>query len=161
MIRTAERRDIADLMEIYNDAVLHTTATFDLEPKTMEERTAWFEAHRGKYVLLVYEMDGRAVGYGSLSPYRPKEAYAGTAELSVYIHPEYRRQGIGRALIQAVLQAAKACGELHTVVSVITSGNEASTKLHEEFGFTFCGSLKETGMKFGQYLGTDTYQWMV
>ena len=57
-----------------------------------------------------------------------------------------------------ILQAARDMGELHTVVSVITAGNEASTRLHEEFGFTYCGRVIEAGVKFGKYLGIDTYQ---
>ena len=158
MIRKAEYRDIPDLLDIYNDAVLSSTATFDLEPKSLEERTRWFEEHTGKYVLLVYEKEGHAVGYGGLSPYRIKEAYGGTAELSVYVDRAYWRRGIGRALVEAVLQAARDMGELHTVVSVITAGNEASTRLHEEFGFTYCGRVIEAGVKFGKYLGIDTYQ---
>lgn len=160
MIRKAERRDLPAMMEIYNEAVRNGTATFDLEERTLEDRTQWFEAHTGKHVLLVCERDGQVAGYASLSAYRLKRAYDSTAELSVYIAPAFRRQGIGRALMEALLRAARENPEIHTVVSVITGENEASVRLHKSLGFTYCGTVREAGKKFGRYLGIDTYQIM-
>ena len=78
-------------------------------------------------------------------------------ELSIYIHPDFRRQGIAGALMGFLLDEARRDGRTHTVVSVITTGNEASCRLHERFGFTFCGRIPEVGMKFGRYLDIDNY----
>ena len=130
MIRIAERRDIPAMTEIYNEQVRNGTATFDLEECSVENRTAWFEAHTGKYVLLVYEREGVVAGYASLSQYRVKAAYDSTVELSVYVGAAFRGQGIGRALMEALLARARADERLHTVVSVITEGNAASCRLH-------------------------------
>ncbi|MBR3867184.1 MAG: N-acetyltransferase [Butyricicoccus sp.] len=161
MIRIAERRDIPAMTEIYNEQVRNGTATFDLEECSVENRTAWFEAHTGKYVLLVYEREGVVAGYASLSQYRVKAAYDSTVELSVYVGAAFRGQGIGRALMEALLARARADERLHTVVSVITEGNAASCRLHESLGLTHCGTVREAGRKFGRWIGIETYQIMV
>lgn len=158
-IRKAEVRDMPELLNIYNYEVEHGTATFDLHTKTMEERMEWFDAHNhGNHLLIVADIDGKAAGYASLSPYRDKEAYAATVELSVYVAPNYRRQGIARWLMAEILEVARQRSDIHTVISVITDGNDASVALHEGFGFEYCGTMKEVGKKFGQMLGIVNYQ---
>lgn len=161
-IRAARETDMPYLLDIYNYEVEHGVATFDLHPKTMEERMGWFREHNvDNHPLLVAVMDGRAVGYASLSAYREKEAYAATVELSVYIDPAYRRRGVGRALMEAILEEARRRDDIHSVISVITEGNDASVALHESFGFTWCGTLREVGQKFGRKLGIVNYQLLV
>ena len=161
-IREAQLKDLERLLDIYNYEVLNGTATFDLHPKTMEERMEWFGAHNvGNHPLIVATEDDKAVGYASLSPYRDKEAYAETVELSVYVDPEYRRRGVARLLIREILEDAKRRGDIHTVISVITGGNEASISLHREFGFEYCGTVREVGKKFGRLLDIVNYQLMV
>lgn len=160
MIRAAKDTDIEALTNIYNDAIINTTATFDLEPKTVEERQVWFDAHTGRHPLIVAEVKDLVVGYASLSTYREKEAYIETVELSIYVHGDYRLQGIGKALMKSILEMAKEL-PIHTVVSVITGGNMASDRLHKEFGFSYCGCVREAGRKFGKYLNIDTYQLMM
>ena len=151
-IRVARREDLQQLLDIYNYEVVHGVATLDLQPKSLEEWGQWFDAHNIKnHPLLVAEQAGRVAGYASLSPYRSKEAYRSTVELSIYIGPDFRRQGVATALMEAILREARQDPETHTVVSVITDGNEASRKLHEKFGFTYCGAIREVGMKFGAY----------
>lgn len=150
------------LLSIYNYEVVNGTATFDLEPKTMEERMVWFREHNvDNHPLIVAEMNGRAVGYASLSGYREKEAYAATVELSIYVDPAYRRRGVARTLMQSILDEAGRRQDIHTVISVITGGNEASIKLHKEFGFIHCGTMREVGEKFGRLLDIDNFQLMV
>ena len=151
-IRVARREDLQQLLDIYNYEVVHGVATLDLQPKSLEEWGQWFDAHNIKnHPLLVAEQAGRVAGYASLSPYRSKEAYRSTVGLSIYIGPDFRRQGVATALMEAILREARQDPETHTVVSVITDGNEASRKLHEKFGFTYCGAIREVGMKFGAY----------
>lgn len=158
-IRVAEERDMPQLLAIYNYEVEHGTSTFDLHKKTMAERNEWFHEHNhDNHPLIVAELDDKAVGYASLSPYRDKEAYAATVELSVYVDPDYRRRGIARRLMAEILETAKQRGDIHTVISVITDGNDASVRLHEDFGFEYCGTVKEVGKKFGKMLGTVNYQ---
>ena len=156
-IREAKLFDLPTLTDIYNDAVINTTATFDLEPKTTEERRGWFDAHTGIHPLIVAEIEGSVAGYASLSGYREKEAYESTAELSIYVHKDYRGQGVGKALMESILEIAREL-PIHTVISVITAGNTVSDQLHKEFGFSYCGRVREAGKKFGKYLDIDTYQ---
>lgn len=158
MIRRAVRSDIPQLMDIYNDAILHTTATFDTETKDMENRVAWFEEHHGHHVIFVYEKDGCVVGYASLSRYRERKAFDSAVEISIYIHKDYRGRGIGRSLMQETLSFAKECEAIETVISLITSENEASIRMHENFGFSYCGQIRNAGIKFGKKLSLNAYQ---
>ena len=152
-IRAARREDLEQTLAIYNYEVEHGVATFDLRPKTAAEWEVWFDAHNVKnHPLLVAVQGEKVLGYASLSPYRLKAAYDSTVELSIYIAPDSRRQGVANALMEAILQEARRDSRTHVVVSVITGGNEASRKLHEKFGFTYCGAIREVGMKFGRYL---------
>jgi len=96
-IRTAERRDLSAMLDIYNYEVKNGTATFDVEPRAGAAGEAWFAAHNtGNHPLLVAEEDGKVLGYASLSPYRDFDAYLQTVELSVYVAPESRGRGIAR-----------------------------------------------------------------
>ena len=110
---------------------------------------------------MVGTVDGIVAGYASLSPYRPKEAYKSTVELSIYIHQDYRGRGIATQLMAHILEIAKNDPLLHNVVSVITAGNEGSTKLHARFGFTYCGLTPQVGFKYGKYQDTETYALLV
>ncbi|WP_394524781.1 GNAT family N-acetyltransferase [Lacrimispora sp. JR3] len=162
IIRTAEEKDVPQLLDIYNYEVEHGCATFDLTPKTMEEWMGWFYEHNvDNHPLIVAEEDGKAVGYASLSAYRPKEAYKTTVELSIYVDKDYRRKGIAGKLASNIIDMARKRDDIHTVISVITGGNEASCLLHEHLGFLYCGTMKEMGMKFGKMLDIINYQLMV
>lgn len=158
MVRRAERRDIPELMDIYNDAILHTTATFDTEVKDIVNRTAWFEEHVGNYVIYVYEEGGCVAGYASLSRYRDRKAFDSAVEISIYIHKNHRGRGIGRSLMQETLAYAEKCEEIETVISLITGENATSIHLHEKFGFSYCGQIKNAGVKFGKKLSLNAYQ---
>lgn len=161
LIRKATIEDLPALTDIYNYEVEYGTSTMDLTPKTLEERREWFYQHgTSRHPLFVAEIDGTVVGYVTLSPYREKEAYRSTAELSIYVALEARGQGVASALMEYVLEQVRQNKEIHTVVSVITGGNKASRKLHEKFGFTFCGTIREVGMKFGHYLDIDNYSFL-
>jgi len=158
IIRTAMQQDLQELLAIYNYEVEHTTATMDLTPQTLSQRQVWFDMHNVDHHPLISALiDDKVVGYASLSTYREKEAYQSTVELSIYVHHEYRRRGIASELMQAILDLARKDSTIHNVVSVITAGNDASRRLHEKFGFTFCGTVPHVGVKFGHYLGIDTY----
>lgn len=150
-IRPAREDDLPALLAIYNHAVTHSVATFDLEPRTAEAGRVWLAAHTGRHPLVVAEVQGVVAGYASLSPYRPMPAYDSTAEFSLYIHPDYQRRGLGRALAEHVLALARADARLHMVVSVITASHAVSLALHEKLGFRLCGTLHEAGYKFGAY----------
>lgn len=158
IIRAAQEADMPRMTEIYNDEVRVGVATFDTREKTLEERFVWFRQHGvPRYPLLTAEVDGVVAGYASLSPYRPHDAYASTAELSVYVDAAYRGQGIASGLIEQLLLLARTCGELHVIVFVIAGGNAASVSLHERFGFAYGGTLPQVGYKLGAYRDIVNY----
>ncbi len=159
MIRKACLEDVPALQKIYNDAVLHTTATYDTEIKDYEDRLEWYRQHEADpYILLVEDMGGTAAGYASLSEYRERKAFGQTVELSVYISETFRNHGVGSSLMKAVLDYAKEQKGIHTVVSLITSDNAHSIYLHEKFGFFYCGKIEDAGYKLGQWIGLSIYQ---
>lgn len=162
IIRTAQKEDIEALLDIYNYEVINSTATFDLNEKTLEQWTQWFYAHNvDNHPLIVAELEGVVAGYASLSPYREKEAYKSTVELSVYVSKEYRGRGVATALMQEIIRMAKDDKNIHTVVSVITSENRVSERLHDKMGFTFCGTIHQVGEKFGRYLDISNFELQV
>ncbi|MBP3041723.1 N-acetyltransferase [Bacillaceae bacterium Marseille-Q3522] len=157
LIREAVLRDLPAMLEIYNEAIRNSAATFDLEEQTLEQRQKWFEKYGGNYPLIVAETDGKVVGYSCLSHFREKPAYRHSTEISVYITATLRGKGIGKLLLQEIIDRAKKLG-FHTVISGVTAGNEASEKLHEKAGFTLIGRFKEVGLKFGKWQDVHFYQ---
>ncbi len=150
-IRPARSDDLAAITEIYNEAVLTTTATFDTETKTPEDQEPWFRSHNEHFPILVAETQDRVVGWAALSQWSDRCAYRDTAEISLYVQEDYRRRGIGRRLMNAVIHEGQRA-DLHTVIARIAEGNEHSIALHESAGFQRVGVMKEVGWKFGQRL---------
>jgi len=159
-IRKAEIADLYRITDIYNWAVENTTASFDINPQTVEQRALWFSHYGDRHPVVVYEIDSYVVGYASLSEFRSKEGYKNTCELSVYIDPQYQRRGIGHKLMGHVIELGKKLG-FHIIMSGITADNEISIKMHEKFGFENCGHMKEVGFKFGRYLDCLFYQLII
>lgn len=158
IIRKPVREDISALLDIYNYEVDNGVATLDINRKTLADWEKWYDNHNIKnHPLIVCEDEGKLAGYATLSSYREKEAYKSTVELSVYVSPDHRKKGVGTLLMEEILRLAKEDSQTHTVVSVITSGNAASCRLHEKFGFIFCGTIKEVGEKFGRYVDIENY----
>ena len=152
-VRPATEADLPGILDIYNDAVLTTTASYDYEPRTLEHRRTWFqERQRDNYpVFVAVEKDGRVLGWSALNPYHARIGYRFTSENSVYVAANCRGKGIGRALLGPLLEAGKARG-LHAILAVIDADNEASIRLHAQFGFEKVGLFKQVGFKFGRWL---------
>ena len=155
-IRPATVADLPGILEIYNDAVLHTTATYDYEPRTLEQRRQWFEDHqRDNYAVFVaVDETGRIVGWSALNPYHARPGYRFTSEDSVYIAADRRGQGIAKQLLEPLIEAARARG-LHVIIAAIDATNEASIRLHTRFGFEQVGHFKQVGFKFGRWLDVN------
>ena len=156
-IRPARHADLGRITEIYNDAVLNTTATFDTEPKTASEQEAWFNAHGERHAILVAELDGEIAGWGSLSTWSDRCAYAGTTEISLYVDAKHRGKGIGTQVLESLLRTAGGNG-FRTVISRIAEGNAASIHMHEKLGFRHIGVMQEVGRKFGKLLDVHLMQ---
>lgn len=159
-IRQAVTTDLPSILDIYNDAVLHTVATFDTVPRTMEQQEEWFEQHGPSYPVIVAEDKGQVIGWASLNRYSDRLAYARTAELSLYIRDGFRGRGLGKTMLEAVLVEGKAAG-LHTVLSRIAGDNDSSIHIHRLFGFDTVGTMREVGYKFGRLLDVVLMQKML
>lgn len=158
-IRYTQREDLPALLDIYNYEVTNGTATFDLNPKSLSDWENWYLQHsEGNHYALTALWNETPVGYATLSQYREKEAYAQTAELSVYVHRDYRGRGIATELIGKTVEIAKTRGDVHTIVSVITGDNHASLKMHEKLGFTHCGTIRQVGEKFSKLMDIVNFQ---
>ena len=158
-IRPATVDDLPAITRIYNQAILTTTATFDIEPKTPEDRRHWFRAHDSRHPVIVAEYNGIIVGWASLSKYCDRLAWDITAEIAVYVEESYRGMGFGRRLAEAIVAAGKEAG-LHTLVSRIAEENIPSIKLTESLGFSHVGLLREAGRKFGRLIGVVYMQYI-
>lgn len=151
-IRPATAADMPELTEIYNEAGVGTTASYDLVPVTVQERTAWFEAkQRRNFPCLVAEEDGRVVGFSSYGSFRDKAGYDFTVEHSVYVRDGWRTSGVGRMLMTALIDYAAGHG-VHVMVGVLDGSNEASIAFHRALGFEEVARMPEVGRKFGRWL---------
>jgi L-amino acid N-acyltransferase YncA len=150
-VRDAAKADAGAINAILNHYVLTSTATFILEPVTLEERQKWLAGHGAPHPVILAEIDGMTVGFGSLSAFRPRAAYAHSVELSVYVHPRFHRQGIGRLIVESLLSRARALGH-HVVVAGCCGESQASIALLKSFGFTPAGHFREVGRKFDRWL---------
>ena len=152
-IRPATREDLPGILEIYNEAVLHTTATYDYEPRTLDHRIAWFEDHvKLNYPVFVAVNDtGAVTGWSSLNRYHDRMGYKFTTENSVYVAADQRGRGIGKLLLPPLIQGARERG-LHAILAGIDAQNEASLRLHAAFGFERVAHFKQVGFKFGRWL---------
>ncbi|MBD3782675.1 MAG: N-acetyltransferase family protein [Micrococcales bacterium] len=157
-IRSATPADLAGMAAIYNDAVARTVATFDVEPRPDDhyaDRLA--STRRGDHVLVAVDAEGAVLGYAFSGTYRPRTAYDGTREVSVYLAEHVRGRGLGRRLYDELLARVDADG-IHTCVAVIARPNPASEALHRALGFEHVGTLREVGHKFGNWVDTAFWQ---
>ena len=150
-IRLAERGDAEAIRAIYNVEVAGSTVTFDLVPRTLEEQLVWLEEHAGGHPAIVAVDGPLVVGFGSLSPYRDRPAYATSVEDSVYVHRDHRGRGIGRLLLDELVRLGRDHG-FHAVIARIVGGHEASIALHRACGFDAIGVEREVGRKFQRWL---------
>jgi phosphinothricin acetyltransferase len=160
-VRPGTEGDLVTLTDLYNHYVRETAITFDTVPFTPEERRPWLLSHPedGPYRLMVATGAGpqRILGYATSSPFRAKPAYATSVETTVYVAPDAGRRGIGTLLYEALFQALAGEG-LHRAYAGVAQPNDASTRLHERFGFRHVGTYREVGRKFGRYWDVAWYE---
>lgn len=159
MIREANENDLKDILEIYNDAILNTTAVYDYQAHTLEQRKLWYQMKlEENFPVLVYEEDNKVIGFATFGSFRARPAYKYTVENSVYIHNEYRKKGIGELLMNQIIKVAEE-RDYKTLIAAIDETNEASIKLHIKLGFKYVGTIKKAGYKFNKWLDLSFYQY--
>ena len=151
LLRLATLDDADAIRGIYNLEVTTSTATFDLVPRSLEDQRAWQAARSGAHAVVVATEDGEVCGFGSLSPWRDRPAYATTVEDSVYVHRDHHGRGVGKALLTELVATATAHG-FHACMARIVGGHEASIALHAACGFEVVGTEREVGRKLGRWL---------
>lgn len=149
----------AAILDILNEAIVHSTALYDYQPRSAAQMDAWFDAKvaGGWPVIGAVDEAGTLLGFASCGSFRAFPAYKYTAEHSVYVHHTQRGRGLGRVLLQALIERVQALG-LHTLVGVIDHDNAGSQRLHTALGFVHAGTLRQCGFKFGRWLDVDFYQ---
>lgn len=160
LIRLAVDRDAAAIADIYNEAIRTTTATFDTQPKSVDDRLAWLQDHDERHPVFVAEIDGDVVGWASLTKWSDRPAYHDTAETSFYVAEAFRDRGIGRVLKARVIDEARQLGH-HTLIARTAQESSASMHLNSDFGFQHVGTMKEVGLKFGRRLDVHIMQLML
>ncbi|HEY7999548.1 MAG TPA: GNAT family N-acetyltransferase [Pseudolabrys sp.] len=158
-IRPATLSDIPAITRIYTHAVEHGTASFELMPPDEAEMARRMQAVLdGKFPYLVAEVDGAFAGYAYASSYRTRPAYRFTVENSVYVAPDMQRRGIGKVLLEALIEACTALGFRQMIAVIGDSNQAASIGVHRACGFTDAGNLRNIGWKFGRWLDTPLMQ---
>ncbi|PUZ24397.1 phosphinothricin acetyltransferase [Chitinophaga costaii] len=152
IIRSATPADLPAILDITNEAILHTTAIYDYAPRSMAAQEAWWQDKQATGMpVIVAELEGQTIGFGSYGRFRPKEGYKYSVEHSIYLAAHYRGQGIGSTLLRELMALAVAQG-LHTMVAGIDAANESSIAFHKKYGFVEVGRLPQVGFKFERWL---------
>jgi len=158
-IRPAEPRDVSAITRIYADAVRHGTASFEIEPPHEAEMARRMEALLAKrYPYLVAELESAVTGYAYASPYRDRRAYDWCVEDTVYVAPQFHRQGIGRLLLTRLVAEAEALGFRQMIGVIGDTANTASVAVHAAAGFRLIGTFQSIGFKHGRWLDTVLMQ---
>lgn len=152
VVRAATREDVPGILDIYNHAVLHTTATYDLQPVSLESRLAWFDGKvAAGWPIWVAQESREVIGWATYGPFREKAGYNLTAEHSVYVRDGQRGKGIGRLLMRPLIEDARKRG-LHVLIGGVDADNAGSIAFHRSLGFEAGTPLRQVGRKFDRWL---------
>jgi len=151
-IRTANEDDVEQLLTIYNDIILNTTAVYQYQPHSLQMRKEWFETKQQQgFPVFVAEDNGSILGFSTLGTFRNWQAYKYSVENSIYVASASRGKGVGKLLMPPLIEAAVK-RDMHTIIAGIDATNEASLRLHRKFGFKEVAHFKEVGYKFNRWL---------
>jgi phosphinothricin acetyltransferase len=151
-IRDAEFHDLPGILAIFNEVIVSSTAIYYFEPVDLDNRRRWFEERRAAgYPVLAAADDGEVVGFASFGDWRPSPGYAWTVEHTVHVRADRRGQGVGRLLVEALIDRAKALGK-HVMVGGVDADNGASLAFHRRLGFEPVAHFQEVGRKFDRWL---------
>ena len=159
LVACSQHRHAPAILDIFNEAILNSTALYDYRPRTPESMGSWFAAKvEGGFPVIGLEDEGGALlAFGSYGTFRAWPAYKYTVEHSVYVHQDHRGRGLGREIMQALIAAARQ-RDVHAMVGGIDASNAGSIALHERMGFRHVGTLPQVGFKFGRWLDLAFYQ---
>lgn len=158
-VQCTHARHAQAILDIFNEAIVTSTALYDYQPRPLASMEPWFAAKdKGSFpVIGVEDEAGTLVAMGSFGSFRAWPAYKYSVEHSVYVHKEHRGKGLGLTVMQALIETARE-RQLHAMLGGIDAGNAASIALHERLGFRHVGTLPQVGFKFGRWLDLAFYQ---
>ena len=159
VVKCSYQRHGERILEIFNHAILTSTALYDYAPRDLQQIEAWFSNKSiGRWPILGLESsNGELCAFGSFGPFRNFPAYKYTVEHSVYVAEEFRGQGLGRTILQLLIDRAQQ-DNYHALIGAIDANNSVSCGLHEKLGFELVGTLPQVGFKFGEWLDLALYQ---
>jgi len=159
LVRCTHERHADAILQILNEAIVTSTALYDYQPRSLQSMRAWFDAKEaGRFpVIGAEDAQGQLIAFASYGVFRAWPAYKYSVEHSVYVHVQHRGKGLGRLLMRELIDAARS-QNYHTLIGVIDTGNQVSIGLHEKLGFSYGGSLRQAGFKFGRWLDVVFYQ---
>ena len=154
-----EERHAAAILDIFNEAIATSTALYDYKPRPPEAMAGWFATKRsnGFPVIGLEDEAGALMGFASYGTFRAWPAYKYSVEHSIYVHKDHRGKGLGRTLLEAIVEAARE-RQVHTLIGGIDAANQASVGLHTAMGFEHAGTIRQAGFKFGRWLDLAFYQ---
>lgn len=151
-IRTANENDLQAMLDIYNEIILNTTAVFQYDVHTIQQRKEWFaQKQKENFPVFIAEENNVVVGFSTFGQFRNWQAYQYSVENSMYVKASERGKGIGKLLLQPLIDAAKQMN-MHTIIASIVADNASSIALHKQFGFFEVAHFKEVGFKFNKWL---------
>ncbi len=159
MIDCTEQHHAHAILEIFNEAIVNSTALYDYRERSIESMAAWFAAkHSGNFPVIGLEDDhGKLLGFASYGTFRAWPAYKYSVEHSIYIHSQHRGQGLGKILLDGIIVKAEQ-RQVHTLIGGIDAANMASIALHTKAGFVEAGVIKQAAYKFDRWLDLAFYQ---
>jgi L-amino acid N-acyltransferase len=159
LVACTHAKHAMQILDVFNEAIANSTALYDYKPRSVESMLSWFEvksAHRFP-VLGIEDKNGRLLGFASYGTFRAWPAYKYSVEHSVYVHKDHRGHGLGKQLMQGLIEAARS-QSYHVMVGGIDVTNSASIAMHESLGFTHCETIRHAAFKFGRWLDLAFYQ---
>jgi phosphinothricin acetyltransferase len=158
-LKPCTEKQLPEILEIFNEAILNSTALYDYKIRTIETMNAWYsDKLKGNYPIVgAYDETETLLGFATYGPFRIRPAYKYTVEHSVYIRADKRKNGLGKILLAEIIKLAEN-QDYHVLIGAIDASNTVSIHLHENEGFVFCGLIKQAGFKFGKWLDLVFYQ---
>ncbi|MFT3752973.1 MAG: GNAT family N-acetyltransferase [Paludibacter sp.] len=158
-LRPCTEKQLPEILDIFNDAILNSTALYDYKTRTMDTMNAWYadKMSHNSPIVGAFDADDTLLGFATYGLFRVRPAYKYTVEHSVYVRSDKRGLGLGKVLLREIIKKAEE-QDFHVMVGVIDADNSVSIKLHENEGFVLSGIMKETGYKFGKWLDAAFYQ---
>lgn len=158
-IRPCSEVQLPEIQDIFNDAILHSTALYDYKPRTMDAMNSWYaDKQKGNYpVIGLFDPDNLLLGFATYGSFRSRPAYKYSVEHSVYVRADQRGKGLGTRLLREIVKCAEE-QDYHVVVGGIDASNRESILLHQKEGFTYSGTIYQSGYKFGRWLDLAFYQ---